>query len=195
MGVMDVLVEQCRKPIGVLGRVMTKTMNVMDAGLIKWAVERVECSKGKILDIGCGGGKTIYSLTKKDATNHIYGIDYSKDAVDLAIKKNQKEIINGRVSIYQGDVMNIPFESENFDYILAVRTHYFWNPLEKALSEVYRTLKQKGKFIILSEIYKIQYHMKEYNTEDSIKELLYQVGFKSVVIENRDKCICITASK
>jgi len=43
---------------------MIKIMNIMDAGLNKGALRQLNCSKGKILDIGCGGGKTVYIYEK-----------------------------------------------------------------------------------------------------------------------------------
>ncbi len=48
---------------------------------------------------------------------------------------------------------------------------------------------------VFSEIYKIQYHMKEYNTDVTMICFLQSIGFKNVQIENRGTVQCITAYK
>ena len=89
----------------------------------------------------------------------------------------------------------MPFSQDHFDCVLAVRSHYFWDDLEKAFTEIYRTLKQGGEMLIFSETYKIQYHMKRNQTDDSMKVLLQSIGFKNIRIENRKTVQCISAYK
>lgn len=195
MNIIDTLVEQCRKPKGILGIIMTKVMNVMNAGLINWALQKIKCANGSILEVGCGGGETIYRLSKKYPNCHIEGIDYSIDAVNLSIKKNLISIRSRMVNIQQADVKLLPFPNESFDSILAIRTHYFWELLEESCMELYRLLKTNRELLIFSEEYKIQYHMKEFNTDNTMKELLLRVGFRTVSFERRTNCLCISAVK
>jgi hypothetical protein len=56
-------------------------------------------------------------------------------------------------------------------------------------------LSKGGKFLILSELYKINYHMKRYNTNESLKELLKDTGFETVEIYEKNQCICVVAEK
>ena len=167
----------------------------MDSGLNQWIVDSVDCPDGSALDIGCGGGETIYRLLQNDKLKHIVGVDYSQDSIKIAAKKNKYFVKKGRANFIQGDIMQLPYELNRFDIILAVRTHYFWYDFEKAFSEVYRTLKQDGKLYIFSEIYKIDYHMKEYNTDETMTCFLQSIGFKNILIENKDTTQCIIASK
>lgn len=195
MGIIEILVRQSGKPSGILGRIMVKIMNHMDSGLNKWVVEKINNPTGTALDIGCGGGETILNLLKYNKIHHIIGIDYSLDAVKVAIKKNKDFVKKKKADIIQGDVTALPFPRDFFDIIMAVRSHYFWDDYEKAFAEIYRTLIQGGKMIIFSERYKIQYHMKNYNTDESMTRLLTKIGFNNILIENRDKIQCITAEK
>ena len=195
MGIIEILVRQSGKPSGTLGRIMVKIMNHMDSGLNKWVVEKINNPTGTALDIGCGGGETILNLLKYNKIHHIIGIDYSLDAVKVAIKKNKDFVKKKKADIIQGDVTALPFPRDFFDIIMAVRSHYFWDDYEKAFAEIYRTLNQGGKMIIFSERYKIQYHMKNYNTDESMTRLLTKIGFNNILIENRDKIQCITAEK
>lgn len=195
MGIIDALVRQSGKPSGVLGRIMVKIMNQMDSGLNQWIIEKINFPTGKALDIGCGGGETLSVLLKQNKIDHIVGIDYSMDSVRVAKAKNSTFIKKGRADIIQGNVVALPFAQGHFDCILAVRSHYFWDDLEKGFAEIYRTLKQDGKMMIFSERYKIQYHMNKYQSDDGMTSLLQTLGFRNILIENRNSTQCITASK
>ncbi|PKM93103.1 MAG: hypothetical protein CVU84_17485 [Firmicutes bacterium HGW-Firmicutes-1] len=195
MGIIEALVRQSGKPSGMLGRIMVKIMNHMDSGLNQWILEKINYPSGCVLDIGCGGGETIYTLLKNNKVNHVIGIDYSIDSVNVAKRKNATFIKNGIADIIHGNVTSLPFLKSQFDLILSVRSHYFWDDLEKGLTEIYRTLKQEGKMIIFSERYKIQYHMKKYRTDESMTSLLQTVGFKNIRIEKKNAVQCILANK
>lgn len=195
MKVIDKLVEQCKEPNGLLGIVMLKTMEIMDAGLNKWALKQMNLTNGNILDIGCGGGKTIHRLSKMFPKSKIFGIDCSEEAVKMAMRKNWHMVKVDRVLIKQSSVSSIPFSDDFFHYITAIRTHYFWPNLRTDMQEVYRILKKSGKLLILSELYKINYHMGQYNTDDSIMEMLKEIGFESVEIYKKNQSICIIAEK
>ena len=195
MGIIEILVRQSGKPSGTLGRIMVKIMNHMDSGLNKWVVEKINNPTGTALDIGCGGGETILNLLKYNKIHHIIGIDYSLDSVKVATKKNKDYVKKEKAEIIQGNVTALPFPRGFFDIIMAVRSHYFWDNYEKAFAEIYRTLNQGGKMMIFSEQYKIQYHMKNYNTDESMTQLLTKIGFNNILIENRDIIQCITAEK
>ena len=123
------------------------------------------------------------------------GIDYSEDAVKLAIRKNRVLVKAGSVKIQQADVERLPFQNEKFNTILAIRTHYFWEHLEAAFTELFRVLKPQGELLVFSEMFKIQYHMDEFNTDETLTELLYKVGFQTVSCERKKDCLCISVVK
>lgn len=195
MKIIDKLVQQCREPEGLSGIMMIRIMNIMDTGLNKWALRKINRTDGRILDIGCGGGKTVYMLSEMNPDSEVFGIDYSEAAVKTTIDKNKQKVRRGIVNVRQANVSSMPFPDCYFDYITAIRTHYFWHDLEQDMQEVFRVLSRGGKFLILAELYKINYHMKQYNTSSSLKQLLYDTGFKTVEIYEKNQCICITAEK
>ena len=49
--------------------------------------------------------------------------------------------------------------------------------------------------LIFSERYKIKYHMKEYQTDNSMTYLLQEIGFRNIRIENKKSIQCISAYK
>lgn len=89
----------------------------------------------------------------------------------------------------------MPFSDNFFNYITAIRTHYFWTNLKQDIQEVFRVLNKGGKFLIFSELYKINYHMKQYNINNSLQQLLKDIGFKTVEILEKNHCICVIAEK
>ena len=195
MKTIDMLVEQSRAPWGFMGVIMTKIMNVMDSGLNNWALRHVDCKEGKALDIGCGGGKTLKVLSKKYPKAKFYGIDFSQTAVKTATKLNEIKVKEGNIIIEKASVSAIPYPNNYFNFVTAVRTHYFWPDLAADLGEVYRVLAKNGSLIILGETYKITYHMKRYNTHESFIQLLKDTGFVNVTTNKNSRCFCYIAQK
>lgn len=155
MSISDKIVRECRKPTGRWGRFVLHRMNSWHSKLTDWGLSQIAIpSNATILDIGCGGGRTISKLAKKAREGRIYGIDYSDDSVAIARKTNAELIKAGRVEIESGSVSGLPFESDAFDVVTAVETHFFWPDLDADLREVLRVLKPGGTFMIIAEVYR-----------------------------------------
>ncbi|GIN69209.1 SAM-dependent methyltransferase [Bacillus sonorensis] len=145
------------------------------------------------MDIGSGGGKTIHALYIITEYGKLYGIDYLKQAVKDSIRTNWEDVETCKVNIRQASVSDIPFPGNAFDIVTACQTHYFWSDLENDVKEVFRVLKQDGKFMILAELYNINYHMKSCKTTEEMKQLFFiSVEF----YENKNKgWLCIIGFK
>lgn len=59
------------------------------------------------------------------------------------------------------------------------------------VQEVFPVLKQGGQFMIMSEIYKINYHMKSYIKKTDIQQLFESIGFQMVNIEEDTKKLAL----
>lgn len=198
LNLLNKLIEQAKNPNGTLGSFMLRIMNTAHIEMNKWALEKIKIrEKSVTLDVGCGGGKTLQLLSKIDFDGKIYGIDYSEQAVKDSIRANKADVETGKVHIQQASVTDIPFPENVFDLITAFQTHYFWSDLENSVKEAFRVLKQEGCFLIIAEIYKINYHMKTYNTSEDMEQLFKKTGFNTVKIyENPNKkWICIKGIK
>ena len=96
-------------------------------------------AKGDILDLGCAYGRCFPMLSKKG--NYI-GVDIRQEQIDLARKTY------GNDWFMWGDAMAIDFENDTFDTIFCgFNVLDEVTDLDKALSEIFRTLRDDGVLI------------------------------------------------
>jgi len=148
-------VTQCKKPSGLLGRFVLWNMNSRHSKVTDWGLSKISIQKQHtILDIGCGGGRTVSKLAAIAKEGKVNGLDFSKASVAFAKRTNRHWIDTGRVEIQEGSVSHLPFADDAFDLVTAVETHFWWPDLLADMREVLRVLKPDGMFIIIAEIYK-----------------------------------------
>lgn len=149
------MTTQCQKPTGWLGRLVLRNMNARHSGVTDWGLSHVRVEKDfTILDVGCGGGRTVSKLAGMASDGKVYGVDYSAASVAVATKTNQESIGNGRVEIREGDVSALRFDDDSFDLVTAVETHFWWPDLPAGFREVFRVLRPGGSVAVIAEIYK-----------------------------------------
>jgi ubiquinone/menaquinone biosynthesis C-methylase UbiE len=130
-------------------------MNRSHSNLTEWGLKHISVQKhDTILDVGCGGGKTIARLAAMGTEGKTYGIDYSEESVAASRRVNRKLIAAGRVEVMPGSVSRLPFPDQIFDLVTAVETHYYWPDLNADMQEILRVLKPGGALIIIAEAYK-----------------------------------------
>lgn len=157
LGAMSLMITQCRKPSGRLGRRVARAMNVGHAPLAAWGLGHVAVEDDfAMLDVGCGGGRLIETLASRAPRGRVFGIDYSASSVAVARATNAGAIAEGRVDIRQGTVSRLPFEDDTFDLVTAFETHYYWPDLPRDVGEVLRVLKPGGVFLLVAEAYRGQ---------------------------------------
>ena len=106
-------------------------------GYILTALENV---RGKVLDLGCGGGAYTRGIKNYRSDFHITGVDISKKSITYARKKD------GDINYVLGSVYSLPFNKNFFDAVVSIDAlEHFDNP-SKAFKEVYRVLKPGGVF-------------------------------------------------
>jgi SAM-dependent methyltransferase len=150
-----VFVGQCRKPSWLPGRLFLRSMNLSHAGLTTWGLSHASIQPtDTILDVGCGGGRTIDTMAKAASHGRVFGVDYSPTSVDVARRVNAAAIEAGRVDVQQASVSALPFAAATFDLVTAVETHYYWPDLLSDLREVRRVLKPDGRVVLIAEAYR-----------------------------------------
>jgi len=123
--------------------------------LTDWGLEHISIeNRGTILDVGCGGGRTIGKLAAIATQGKVYGIDYSEESVAATKRTNAHWIGLGRVEVRHGSVSQLPFPDGVFDLVTGVETHFWWSNLPEDMRELFRVLKPGGSLILIAEIYK-----------------------------------------
>lgn len=201
--------RQVRKPSGWIGRRVVAAMNVGHGAMTDWALQQVTIAKdAAILDIGCGGGRTVQKLAALAPDGKVVGLDYSSTSVEVSRLTNAQEIEAGRVEIEQGSVASLPFQDGTFNVVTAVETHYYWPDLPANVREVFRVLKSGGSFVLVAETYRggpfrfiygvvMPLLRAAYLTDEEHRNLLSHAGFTDVVTRHkpRKNWILTTGSK
>ena len=156
----DKVIAQCRKPSGFIGRLILWEMNRHHSKLTDWGLSHVSIKKtDTILDVGCGGGRTVSKLAELASNGKVHGIDYSEESVTAAHRANTRWIDIGRVTIREGTVSQLGFNDNTFDLVTAIETHLFWPNLPGDFREIFRVLRPGGTLLIVAEIYRGGKHM------------------------------------
>jgi len=130
-------------------------MNSRHAKVTDWGLSHVSIgTQDVVLDVGCGGGRTVSKLAAIATQGKVYGIDHSTESVAMAMRMNTQWIDIARVEVRVASVSRLPFSDDAFDVITAVETHFWWPALPTDMREVLRVLKPGGRLVIIAEVYK-----------------------------------------
>lgn len=150
------------------GRAQLRGMNNRYSLLSTWGLSHVFFQRKRlVLDVGCGGGKNLKRLLNQSKNINAIGVDQSSESVKTSTRKNRRAVKSGRLQVVQGSVEALPFASNLFDLVTAIESVHYWD-IEKGVSEVHRTLKKGGQFLIVNET----------QTSDGLDAYLAEVGFK-----------------
>lgn len=129
-------------------------MNRRHGRVTDWGLRHTVIRTGDIiLDVGCGGGRTMTKLALAANTGIVHGIDYSPESVAATKRANRHLMESGRVAVQQASVLALPFADDAFDLVSAVETHFWWQDLSAGMREVFRVLRPGGRAIVIAEFY------------------------------------------
>ena len=130
-------------------------MNSRHSKVTDWGLGHIVIGRNYlILDVGCGGGRTLSKLAERLTEGKAYGIDYSEASVAASKRTNAGWLEIGRVEVLHGSVSQLPFSGAMFDLVTAVETHFWWPDLPTDMLEISRVIKPGGKLIIIAEVYR-----------------------------------------
>ncbi len=97
---------------------------------------------GRALDVGCGTGDMAGLMRKERPNAQIVGVDLSPDMLEVAEEKYKKD---PRMSFFQADASELPFEDAEFDTAVISFALRNTSDYKKVLSEMIRVVKPGGR--------------------------------------------------
>jgi ubiquinone/menaquinone biosynthesis C-methylase UbiE len=181
---------QQRCPTGMLGRLIGEQMVRQHEAETRWTVEQLAVQRNdRVLEIGFGAGKAIELITAQATDGSVAGIDLSQTMVRTAIQRNAQAVKAGRVTLQQGNVMDLPFADQQFNKVLSIHTFYFWPDLSRGIAEIFRVLKPGGMLVLTLSTGKVdttaETGLERYQTilEEQLIPNMLQTGFMTAYIK------------
>lgn len=100
----------------------------------------------KVLEIGIGAGTDILEYAKNGSK--VYGIDLTEEAINIS-KKHFKCAKQKYISFKKGNAEKLNFKDNFFDLVFSFGVLHHTPNADKAVKEIYRVLKPKGKTIVM----------------------------------------------
>jgi ubiquinone/menaquinone biosynthesis C-methylase UbiE len=185
-----ILANQLAHPKGILSNPSAMFMNRVTSQINDMTIQMLDIKPiDRVLDIGFGGGSAMKKITKLAPDGLVAGIDISEAMLRRGNKKFSKLLSLDKVSLKEGNASKIPYENDFFDKVYTVNTIYFWSdPVDDSV-EVYRVMKEGGKFII-TYFTKEMFHFTRYgftlHPEQYLCDSLQKAGFIDIHVNYRE---------
>jgi ubiquinone/menaquinone biosynthesis C-methylase UbiE len=172
--------------------------------ILDWILKEIGESKSEtIIDIGCSVGRLISELANYFPTAECYGIDYSyqllRQANDYWVDGKTIELTNENRGFKKEKIIGqqsknlhfilakgecLPFENESLDLVVSSFTLDRFDEPKKALAEVFRILKKKGKVLIVSPLnFQKKEHWAQFFTIENLVKEIKEIGFSIEKVE------------
>lgn len=126
----------------------------------------------EVLDLGTGTGAASIYFAENLTNARVKGIDISEDMLEKARKKAQQKGLNN-IEFVEGDNYDLPYPNNKFDLITVSNAPF-------SFTEVKRTLKEKGYFLIsLSNGGAFLT-----SREEAVRNKIFRYGFRLMEIES-----------
>jgi ubiquinone/menaquinone biosynthesis C-methylase UbiE len=106
-----------------------------------------------VIDIGCANGFSTFQQSKIHKLKSIVGVDFSENMIASAKSELSRFTPSCPIQFTIGDVRNLKFESESFDFAYTTRVIInlpTWSEQMRAIDECLRVVKKGGR-LVLSE--------------------------------------------
>ena len=143
-------------------------------------------NNSKILDAGCGTGEVLRILSEihKNKILKLYGIDVSKNMLQVAKNKLKDKAKLKLISVEKAN-----FKNKSFDYIFSEDAFHHYFDYSLTMKNIYRMLKKNGKLIVADIDFgfignKIFHFLEPGNnkmhSKEEFKKLFQKYNFKSI---------------
>jgi SAM-dependent methyltransferase len=182
------IAAQSRCPSGwlgwLIGSVMVhETAAANDAVLAALALTPTD----RVLDVGCGPGRTVERAALAASHGWVVGLDLSDEMLRLARRRCGRMIDAGRVELRRGDASALPYAAGSFDKVLSVHTIYFWTDPSAVVGEIHRVLAPGGRLVLglrpkedAQFVADFPTSVYRFHSTDDVEGLLFDAGFERI---------------
>lgn len=140
--------SQLARPHGLLGKTAMDKLNQSNAERIATCVGAAAVRPGATTaDVGFGGGVGLRSLLEAGA-GHVHGIELSSSAITRARRTYRDEIRDGRLTVHEGTLQQMPLPDGSLDALVSTNTVYFVPDLAPVAAELARVLAPGGRAVL-----------------------------------------------
>ncbi len=117
----------------------------------RFAMNKMDVFPGAVcLDVASGTGDWAIALAHAAGDRgKVTGLDFCQEMLDVAEPKLVKEGVRGRVTMMQGDAMQLPFHDNSFDFVTIGFGLRNMPDLRQVLREMMRVAKPGAKVVCL----------------------------------------------
>ncbi len=153
---------------------------------VKQQVSAIRLEKAKLCEVGFGPGVLLVEALSQKPDWEGYGIDISNACVEYAQRYAKLKQITTLVNLSQGDILNIPYEAETFDVVMAMEVLEHIPEPEAGFSEICRILRNEGYLISSIPVQlPIKTHLHLFQTESEVVQMHERTGFAVEVFESQ----------
>jgi demethylmenaquinone methyltransferase/2-methoxy-6-polyprenyl-1,4-benzoquinol methylase len=132
---------------------MIQSMLKLREPILQTAIQILDLPPGsRGLDVGCGVGHHTQALAKAvSPSGHVIGLDISAEQIAYAKESAQNSAVAQQVSFRTGDMRNLPFEADTFDWVWSMDC-VGYAPLDPQplIQELVRVVKPGGWIALLA---------------------------------------------
>jgi SAM-dependent methyltransferase len=103
----------------------------------------------RVLDVGCGTGKSTRDAARRARHGSVLGVDLSSRMLEDARRRSELEGLTN-VQFLQADAQVHPFEPADHDLVISIFGAMFFNDPAAAFANIARSLRPGGRLAMLS---------------------------------------------
>jgi ubiquinone/menaquinone biosynthesis C-methylase UbiE len=115
-----------------------------DLGFLARSVAALD--QPKVLDLGCGAGHASFATAP--FAREVVAFDLTAGMLEITAAAARERGFSN-ISTKQGSVEELPFNSQQFDFVMSRYSAHHWNDVPRALQEVKRVLKPGGQVCVI----------------------------------------------
>lgn len=146
--------EEIKKAYGKMSWCYPIVERIFEKGIRGKCLELLKLQEGEsVLEIGFGTGYALIEFAKSvGERGEVYGIDLTPEMLKLAEKRIEKERLEERIKLYEGNAKSLPYENNMFDVVYTSFTLELLSTqdISRVLKEIKRVLKPNGRLGVIS---------------------------------------------